>query len=259
MAWLSPLNPPMRHWQGQSVWVIGASSGIGRATAAALHALGARVTVSARKEAALQAFVAEHPGSVALVLDSTDRAAMHTAAQHVLAQQPLDCVVYCAGAYQPMRADAMDVDVMQQHLRVNYEGAIFMLESVLPAMRQRGQGHISLVSSVAGYRGLSNSLAYGPTKAALTNLAENLHLDVHRLGLGVSVINPGFVDTPLTAQNHFTMPALLTPAQAAQAIVQGWAQGRFEIHFPRRFTIWMQLLRILPDRWYFYFARKTTT
>ncbi len=259
MAWLSPLNPPMRHWQGQSVWVIGASSGIGRATAAALHALGARVTVSARKEAALQAFVAEHPGSVALVLDSTDRAAMHTAAQHVLAQQPLDCVVYCAGAYQPMRADAMDVDVMQQHLRVNYEGALFMLESVLPAMRQRGQGHISLVSSVAGYRGLSNSLAYGPTKAALTNLAENLHLDVHRLGLGVSVINPGFVDTPLTAQNHFTMPALLTPAQAAQAIVQGWAQGRFEIHFPRRFTIWMQLLRILPDRWYFYFARKTTT
>lgn len=259
MAWLSPLNPPMRHWQGQSVWVIGASSGIGRATAAALHALGARVTVSARKEAALQAFVAEHPGSVALVLDSTDRAAMHTAAQHVLAQQPLDCVVYCAGAYQPMRADAMDVDVMQQHLRVNYEGALFMLESVLAAMRQRGQGHISLVSSVAGYRGLSNSLAYGPTKAALTNLAENLHLDVHRLGLGVSVINPGFVDTPLTAQNHFTMPALLTPAQAAQAIVQGWAQGRFEIHFPRRFTIWMQLLRILPDRWYFYFARKTTT
>lgn len=259
MAWLSPLNPPMRHWQGQSVWVIGASSGIGRATAAALHALGARVTVSARKEAALQAFVAEHPGSQALVLDSTDRAAMHTAAQHVLAQQPLDCVVYCAGAYQPMRADAMDVDVMQQHLRVNYEGALFMLESVLPAMRQRGQGHISLVSSVAGYRGLSNSLAYGPTKAALTNLAENLHLDVHRLGLGVSVINPGFVDTPLTAQNHFTMPALLTPAQAAQAIVQGWAQGRFEIHFPRRFTIWMQLLRILPDRWYFYFARKTTT
>ena len=259
MAWLPPLNPPIRQWQGQSVWVIGASSGIGRATAAALHALGARVTVSARNGAALQAFVAEHPGSQALTLDSTDRAAMQAAAQHVLAQQALDCVVYCAGAYQPMRADAMDVDVMQQHLRVNYEGALFMLETVLPAMRQRGQGHICLVSSVAGYRGLSNSLAYGPTKAALTNLAENLHLDLHDKGLGISVVNPGFVDTPLTAQNDFTMPALLSPAQAAQAMVRGWAFGHFEIHFPRRFTIWMQLLRILPDRWYFYFARKTTT
>jgi len=129
---------------------------------------------------------------------------------------------------------------------------------VLPALRARGQGHFSLVGSVAGYGGLPNSLAYGPTKAALINLAEALYLDLHPLGLGVSIINPGFVQTPLTAQNDFAMPALLTPTQAAQAILQGWAQGRFEIHFPKRFTLWLKLLRLLPYRAYFKIVQGVT-
>ena len=95
---------------------------------------------------------------------------------------------------------------------------------------------MSLISSVAGFRGLPKSLAYGPTKAALTNLAENLYLDLEPLGLGVSVVHPGFVQTPLTAQNDFTMPALITPDQAAQAMLDGWASGSFDIHYPKRFT-----------------------
>ncbi len=256
MAWLTPLNPPQTDWRGKSVWIIGASSGIGRATASALHAQGAQVTVSARSTEALDAFVQTHPGSTALALDCTDRAAVHACAHDIRARALPDCVLYCAGHYQAMRASAMDVDDMLRHVQVNFEGALYVLEALLPALRARGSGHVALVSSVAGYRGLPNSLAYGPTKAALTNLAETLFLDLKPNGIGVSVINPGFVETPLTAGNRFAMPGLITPAQAAQAILKGWAQGRFEIHFPKRFTWWMKALRIVPNRWYFFLVRK---
>lgn len=258
MAWPTPLNPPITSWHDKSVWIIGASSGIGRATAAALHGQGARVTVSARNAQALQDFVAEHAGSAALQLDSTDPQAVQQCVDHLLSTRAPDCVMYCAGHYQAMRASALDVPDMLRHLQVNYQGALYLLDALLPALRQRGSGHLSFVSSVAGYRGLPNSLAYGPTKAALTNLAETLYLDLQADGIGVSVIHPGFVETPLTAGNTFNMPGLITPAQAARAILHGWARGNFEIHFPKRFTFWMKALRIMPNRWYFYLVRKMT-
>jgi NAD(P)-dependent dehydrogenase (short-subunit alcohol dehydrogenase family) len=216
------------------------------------------VTVSARNATALHDFVAQHAGSTALVLDSADPRAMHQCVLRLLASGVPDCVMYCAGHYRPMRADALDVPDMLRHLQVNYQGAWYLLEALLPTLRQRGSGHLSFVSSVAGYRGLPHSLAYGPTKAALTNLAETLYLDLRSDGIGVSVINPGFVETPLTAGNRFPMPGLITPAQAAQAILRGWAGGQFEIHFPKRFTLWMKALRIMPNRWYFFLVRKTT-
>jgi NAD(P)-dependent dehydrogenase (short-subunit alcohol dehydrogenase family) len=159
--------------------------------------------------------------------------------------------MYCAGHYREMRADAFDLAELKRHWSVNFDGALHVLAALLPALRRQGHGHISLVSSVAGFRGLPKSLAYGPTKAALINLAETLYLDLRHEGVGVSVVNPGFVETPLTAQNEFHMPALITPAQAAQAILQGWAEGLFEIDFPKRFTRWMRLLRLLPSRPYF--------
>ncbi len=252
------MNPPLRDWQGKTVWIVGASSGIGAATASRLHKLGARVVVSARKAHDLQAFVAQHPGSTALTLDATDRDAVRSAAQKLLEQGPLDCVVYCAGHYTPMRAFAMHVDDMKRHMDINYFGALYVLEAVLPSMLARASGHISLVGSVAGYRGLPQSLAYGPTKAALINLAETLHMDLAGRGIGVSLINPGFVQTPLTAANNFAMPGLLTPDQAAVAMLKGWSLGQFEIHFPKRFTLWMKTLRHLPNRMFFYVVRKAT-
>ena len=256
MSFLSPLNPPLTDWTGKTVWMIGASTGIGRATAVALHQRGAKVIVSARKADALNSFVRQHPGSLALALDTTDGTAIQTAARQLLDLGPLDCVVYCAGHYQAMRAETLDLPDMLRHIEVNYAGALKVLDSVLPALLARGSGHISLVGSVAGYRGLPQSLAYGPTKAALINLAETLYLDLHPKGIGVSIINPGFVATPLTAGNEFDMPALLTPEQAAQAIVAGWGKGAFEIHFPKRFTLWLKLLRILPNRLFFSLVRK---
>ncbi len=252
------LNPPLTDWRGKSVWLVGASSGIGQATAHALHAQGARVWVSARNAAALHAFTLTHPGAQALPLDVTDTAAMRAAARTVLAAGPLDLVLYCAGHYQALRATDYDLAQMLQHSEVNYLGALRLLDAVLPDFVARRAGHISLVSSVAGYRGLPNSLAYGPTKAALANLAETLYLDLKGSGVAVSLICPGFVQTPLTAHNQFAMPALLSPAQAADEILRGWRKGRFEIHFPRRFTWGMKALRLLPYRAYFALVRKVT-
>ena len=256
------LNPHITNWQGRRAWLVGASSGIGRATASALHARGAQVVVSARSAAALQTFTAQHPGSQAVALDVTDRTAVQATAAELLAQGPLDLVCYCAGTYQPLRATAFDLDVMLHHQQVNVSGALHVLGAVLPAMLQAAQagqpGHISLVASVAGFRALPQGLAYGPTKAALIHLAEALYLDLHDLGLGVSVVNPGFVATPLTASNEFKMPALISPEDAARAMLQGWERGAFEIHYPKRFTRVMKLLRLLPYGLYFPAVRRLT-
>lgn len=257
-----PLNPPITDWRGQRVWLVGASSGIGRALAALLHARGAQVCVSARQQALLDDFVRQHPGSRALALDVTDAAALAHAAQQVLATGPLDLVCYCAGYYRPMSATALDLAELLQHQNVNVTGALHLLQATVPALLQAADAgrrpHLSLVASVAGWRGLPKSLAYGPTKAALINLAENLFLDLRPRGIGVSLINPGFVDTPLTAQNDFAMPALLTPEQAAQAIVKGWERGQFELHFPKRFTAILKWMRCLPYRWYFSLVHRFT-
>ena len=262
---LRPFNPPIADWRGQRVWLIGASSGIGAATAAALQARGAQVLVSARSAGALDAFVAENTEAdgtrltpQAWPLDVTDAQAVTRTAQAILQQGPLDLVLYCAGHYREMRATAMDMADLKRHLDINYTGALHVIDAVLPSLIARGSGHVSLISSVAGFRGLPKSLAYGPTKAALTNLAETLYLDLGPLGVGVSVVHPGFVQTPLTAQNDFTMPALITPDQAAQAMVDGWANGAFDIHYPKRFTRWMKLLRLLPYRLYFPAVRRFT-
>ena len=248
----------MSDWRGKAVWLVGASTGIGQATAHALHAQGAKVFVSARNAQALAGFVQNHPGAMALALDVTDKAALAVAAQTVLASGTLDLVMYCAGYYKEQRATAFNLAEMVQHNEVNYTGVLYLLDAVLPALLAQKSGHISLISSVAGYTGLPQSLAYGPTKAALINLAETLYLDLKDSSIGVSLVCPGFVETPLTAQNKFTMPALITAEQAAQEILRGWGRGEFEIHFPKRFTRWMKALRLLPYRVRFTAVRKIT-
>ena len=253
------LNPKLTDWHKRVVWIVGASSGIGRATAAALHARGAEVVVSARNADALQRFVDQHPGSRAIALDVGDAQALQQALARVIESSGgVDLVLYCAGHYKAMSADHFDLAEALQHLQVNYVGALNLLAAVLPQLRAQRGGHLSLVASVAGYRGLPQALAYGPTKAALQHLADTLYLDLQAEGIGVSVINPGFVETPLTAGNRFTMPALLTPVQAANFMLDGWARGRFEIHFPKRFSLWLKLLRLLPDSWYFAMVRRAT-
>lgn len=257
MSLFGPFNPPITDWRHKTAWVVGASSGIGHAVALALLARGARVAVSARSREALDALATAHAGAaIVLPLDLRQPDAVRAAHAELAAQGPIDFVLFSAGTYQALRAEAFSLAVMLAHQQVNYVGALHVIDAVLPGLLARGAGHLALVGSVAGYRGLPKSLAYGPTKAALTNLAEVLYQDLKPHGVAVSLVQPGFVDTPLTAQNDFRMPALITPAQAADAMLAGWARGAFEIHFPRRFTCWMKLLRLLPYRLYFPVMRR---
>ncbi len=253
------LNPPIRDWHGKTVWVVGASSGMGLETAKLLHQRGARVVVSARSAAPLDSFVAAHANAVAVPLDITQRADVKAAAAHVHnTVGPIDLLFACAGHYKPQRATAFDLDEMLRHQDVNYNGTLYLIDAMLPRMLAAKRGHLSLMGSVAGYRGLPQALAYGPTKAALNNLADVMYMDLHDAGLGVSIINPGFVDTPLTAQNKFHMPALMTSAQAGVAIVNGWEKGLFEIHFPRRFTLGLKTLQSMWHGLYFAAVRRAT-
>jgi short-subunit dehydrogenase len=252
------LNPKITEWRGKRVWLVGASTGIGRAVAEKLHALGAQVIVSARSTAPLQELAAQCQGVQTMQLDATDQAAVNAAAAKLQQAGALDLVMYCAGIYQPLRAQEMKSETMAQHMNVNYLGAVYVTEAVMPAMLAAKRGHLSYVSSVAGFRGLPKALAYGPTKAALINMAEALYIDLHDEGLGVSIINPGFVETPLTSQNTFHMPALIKPAQAASEIIAGWQAGKFEMHFPKRFTQWLKIMRSAPDGLYFRMTRRFT-
>lgn len=249
------MNPKIVDWSGKRVWLVGASSGIGAALARELARLGARVALSARSVDKLRAL--DIPDALLLPCDATDTASLAGARASLLAAwRGVDLVIYLAGDYVPMRTGDFDLAVAEKVITVNFNGGMRLAATVLPDL-QAGGG-IAFVASVAGYRGLPKALAYGPGKAALIHFAECLHLDLAPQGIGVWVINPGFVATPLTAKNDFAMPALLTPEQAALATVDGLKTGKFEIHYPKRFTRVMKLLALLPYGWYFPLVRRLT-
>lgn len=259
-----PLNPRIVSWEGRRVWLVGASTGIGEALARALAARGARLALSARSAPSLSALLERCAPEAAarallLPLDVNDRESLRAATESIAQSWGgIDLVVWLAGTYRPMRAEDFDLGLAREILETNL-GAVFNgLDSILPLLIAQGSGGIALVSSVAGYRGLPKALIYGPTKAALINLAESLYLDLSGRGIGVWLVNPGFVKTPLTAQNTFRMPGLIDADTAAVMMIQGFARGGFEIHFPRRFTLWMKLMSLLPARLYFRLVRMTT-
>lgn len=249
------MNPKITNWQGKRVWLVGASSGIGAALAKQLAGQGAWVAVSGRNIEKLRALKIDQ--ALLLPCDATDAASLADARKILLtAWGGVDLVIYLAGDYVPMRADSFDLAVAERVIEVNFNGALRLAATVLPDL-QAGGG-IAFVASVAGYRGLPKALAYGPGKAALIHFAEVLHFDLSPKGIGVWVINPGFVSTQLTAQNDFTMPALQTPEQAALATVNGFKTGKFEIHYPKRFTRFMKLMAVLPYSLYFPLLRRMT-
>lgn len=254
---MQALNPPLRDWRGKRVWLVGAASGIGLALADALIAAGAKVAVSARREALLQQHFAGR--ALVLALDVTDAAATRAAAQQLQQDwQGIDVVMALAGDYLPMSVQALDLPRAQQIVAVNLQGVLNLLAAVKDDLLTQGSGHFSIVASVAGYGGLPNSLAYGASKAGAINLAQSLWLELRAAGIGVSVINPGFVATPLTAGNTFPMPFLISTEQAVQQILRGLARGEFEIHFPKAFSRLLKLINLLPHRWYFAVVRRIT-
>ncbi|WP_300338953.1 SDR family NAD(P)-dependent oxidoreductase [Accumulibacter sp.] len=251
------MNDRIEDWSGKRVWLLGASSGIGAALGTLLLARGARVAFSARNAARLAELAGDAERALVLPCDAADEASLHAAWEGLLAAWGgIDVALYVAGDYLPMRAWQLDAARARQMIAVNFGGAVSFAACVVPQLLRQGSGQIGFVASVAGYRGLPKSLIYGPTKAALINFAEALYLDLEPKGIGVRVINPGFVATPLTAKNDFAMPALLTPEQAAQQTIAGFASGAFEIHYPKRFTLVLKVLAHLPYRVYFPLIRR---
>lgn len=256
-----PFNPPITDWADQRVWIVGASTGIGAAIAKALLVRGARVALSARRPEPLDAVAGTAPPGHALVLplDVTDVQSVAEAHRNLItAWGRLDVVLVVAGSYKPMRAWEFDLHAARALVDVNVNGVLNVLAAALPHLIARNEGHVGIVASVAGYGGLPKALIYGPTKAALINLAEALYLDLAPRGIGVHLVCPGFVRTPLTADNDFHMPALISAEEAADRTLRGFERGEFETHYPKRFTRWLKLLRLLPYQWYFPLIRRVT-
>ncbi len=226
------------------VWVTGASTGIGAEICKQLAAEGVTVAASARNAEALAKL---GTGITAFPLDVTDEkkvAECFAAIEKALGQ--IDLVIAGAGTYTPASASDFRTEMFRQMYEVNYLGVINMLAATLPVFRARRAGHLSWIASVSGYRGLPKAAAYGPTKAALINLAESLQPELALVGVKVSVINPGFVRTPMTAVNDFEMPFLMEPADAARATIAGLAKGKFEVAYPAPFVAILKIARLLP-------------
>jgi NAD(P)-dependent dehydrogenase (short-subunit alcohol dehydrogenase family) len=217
---------------------------------------GVKVAISARSADKLFELEKLHPGLKAYPLDVTDAAAVTRAADAIIADLgPIDLVIMNAGVWRPMGVIDYDGAAAIESMNTNYNGVIQPLSALIPKMIERKAGHIALVASVAGYRGLAQSAAYAPTKAALINLAECLKPDLARFGVKVSIVNPGFVDTPMTRVNTFPMPFMITAPDAASRIISGLKRGRYEIAFPWPTVMTLKLFRLLPNIAYFWLAR----
>jgi short-subunit dehydrogenase len=255
----APLNPPLPAWPEARVWVIGASTGIGAATAKLLLEAGARVALSARSADKLREVAGGNANALVEPLDFTHSVEVAAAWDRIRAQwNGVDLVLVVAGTHKEMRAWELNEADARALFEVNLHAVVNTTAAVVPGLLAQGRGAIGIVASVAGYRGLPKALVYGASKAAVINFTETLYLDLHPKGLGVYLIMPGFVKTPLTDGNDFSMPHLISAEEAAREIDAGLRAGDFEIHFPRAFTRQLKFLRLLPYRFYFWLVRRAT-
>ncbi len=253
------LNEPITDWSRQRVWIVGASSGIGAALAQGLLQAGARVTLSARRQGELENIAAAHPAAAVVAFDVTDAQAwpqaMASALEHL---GHIDLVVLGAARYDPCHSWEFDLDQVEKSFDLNVVSMYRGLSTIVPQLLRQGHGGIALIGSISAYTGLPRALVYGATKAALNHVAQTLYFELAPKGLAIYLINPGFVSTPMTAINEFEMPGLMTPSQAAAAIISGFEKGRFEIRFPRGIAGLLRWLSRLPDRLRFPLLHKLT-
>lgn len=244
---------------GKRVWITGASTGIGRELALVLARRGCLVCATARRAGLLdQLAAAGHRGRIrAVPADVADAAEMARAAARVKRLMGrVDILVANAAMYNPSNPAAFDLEDYKRHMRVNYDGVLNTVNGVIGDMAARGSGRLVIVASVVGYRGLPKGAAYGATKAALINFFESARFHLRPRGVAVTLVNPGFVETPMTAQNDFEMPFLMTAADAAERVARGIERGHDEIHFPAPFTWTLKTLRILPYPVYDWIIRR---
>jgi len=244
-------------------WVTGASSGIGRGTCIELARRGYTVIATARRMPDLETLVAEASGLAGRIVpaigDVTDAGGILALVESIEMQHGE--IVLCflnAGIYFPLRAAPFDADGFRKTFDVNVYGVINCLSAILPKMTARKRGQLAFNASVAGYGGLPRAGAYSGSKAALIAMAESLKFDTDLLGITLQVVNPGFVETPLTALNDHPMPFLMKLDEASRRICDGFEKGGFEITFPRRFAFILKALNMLPYSAYFALVAKMT-
>lgn len=244
----------------ETVWITGASSGIGKETAIAYAKRGATVLASARSNDKLLALAAIKGLSGRIIpcpVDVTDNQSILDFIEAQITSDRLPTLaILNAGYYEPYDLDQLTIEHFEKINDINYLGVVRCLCALLPHFKSRGSGHISVTASAAGYAGLPRASAYGSSKAALINMCESLKPEMEQRNLRISVINPGFVKTPMTDKNLFSMPFLLSPEQAAQRIVKGLDSSAFDITFPRRFNWTLKLLGIMPYRLFFFFTKR---
>ena len=235
----------------KKIWITGASSGIGKAAAEKFAKEGWKVAVSARRKEILD-IMAKDQNISSFPLDITNRDQINNVFKNILNEfGDLDLCLFSSGTYEPKDEQSIDPNKIKNVINVNFLGVIDCVKTVEQYFKNKKSGHISIVSSIAGYRGLPNSSGYGPSKAALTNFSESIYFDFKKFGVRVSIVSPGFIKTPLTDKNEFSMPFLKTPDYAAEKIFNGLVKSNaFEIHFPKGLTLVLKFLRILPYKLY---------
>ena len=235
----------MRDWAGKRYWLVGASEGLGRALAHRLSRVGCRLVLSARGPERLEELAAELPGlSEVVPMDVADMASVRAAAEKV---GEVDGLVFLSGVYWPFAAQEWDADQAVTMADVNFTGAMRVLGQVVPAMVARGEGHIVLTGSLAGFRGLPKSIGYGSSKAGLMHLAESMRCDLQASGVTVQLANPGFIRTRLTDKNDFRMPFLMEPEAAADTMFQHMCGDSFSASFPGLFSLVFRGANLLPN------------
>tara|TARA_X000001036_G_scaffold436466_1_gene479667 strand:+ start:1419 stop:2171 length:753 start_codon:yes stop_codon:yes gene_type:complete len=241
----------------KKVWITGASSGIGRATAEKFSKEGWQVAVSARRKEILYDMAKDNNIS-SFPLDVVNEIDCKNAFQNIISEfKEIDLCIFCSGTYDPKKEKEIDLKQSKFVMDVNYFGVLNCVKAVEKYFKNRKEGHISIVSSIAGYRGLPNSSGYGPSKAALNNFAESIYFDFKKYNVRVSVISPGFIKTPLTDKNDFSMPFLRSVDYAAAKIYTGLVKSNsFEIHFPKQLTLILKFLRVLPYKIYLFLIYK---
>ena len=239
------------------IWITGASSGIGKALAEKFASQGWKVAVSARRKEILDE-MSNHENIFSFPLDVTKQDQINESFSKIIDEfKGIDLCVFSSGTYDPKLEQEINITQNKFVMETNFFGVLYCIKSVEKYFKNRKNGHISIVSSIAAYRGLPNSSGYGPSKAALTNLAESLYFDFKKHNVRISLVSPGFIKTPLTDKNEFPMPFIKSPEFAAEKMFNGLTKGKaFEIHFPKQLTFLLKLFRIMPYKIYLFLIDK---
>ena len=244
----------------KTIWITGGSTGIGKALAIRFASKGWNVAISARRVELLDDLSNSYDNIFGFPLDVTDKERCKEVFNEIKNKfENVDICFFSTGTWDPKKEKNIDVEQMENVFKVNFFGTVNSIKAVEQYFRNKKNGIITIVSSIAGYRGLPNSTGYGPSKSALNNLAESLYFDFKRYNVRVCLVSPGFIQTPMTDKNDFKMPFLKTPDYAADKIYDGLINKKiFEIHFPKTLTVILKFLSFLPSSIYFSLLSKLT-